>query len=176
MLSLFALFLGMLGMFGFWGLAWWLLKQPVAAAAIEASPRQSMWRNEPTQGRALVPTPPSQALEDPADAPVPSPRAHQSSSSNTQFFNRTDISRRDNLGEGTEILHDGPPSSERTAFLVNPFPEASLAPPASSLPPPLPPARVVPPPPPPIPSIGAPPRARSRKTWVRGGSGPPDGA
>jgi hypothetical protein len=212
MLSLFALFLGFTGMLGFWSLAWWLLKQPVTTAALEPSPRQSVWRNEPTQGRGLPPVPPSQAFEEPADAPVPSRRTHESSSSNTQFFSRTDLNRRENLGEGTEILHDGLPSSERTAFITNPFPEAPPAPshasvpparsvppapPARSVPPappgrsvpPAPPARAVPPAPParavpPAPPARAVPpapsvpsiQAKSRKTWLFGGSGTPDGS
>src|SRR5262249_39557920 len=127
MLSLFALFLGLAGMLGFWGLAWWVLKQPVTAATIEIAQRQSVWRNEPTLGRALQPQPPIQVMEDPADASVPSARTHDNSSSNTQFFSRTDINRQENGEDGTEILHDGQPSAERTAFLTNPFPEASQA-------------------------------------------------
>jgi hypothetical protein len=174
MLSLFALFLGLIGMFGFWGLAWRLLKQPVSAAAIEPSPRPSVWRNEPTPGLGLPPAPSNPGFEDSADASIPSPRTHDSSNSNTQFFSRSDLHRRENIGEGTAILHDGLPSADRTAFLVSPFPGDSQDPPPPSHSSTVPPARLVPPPPP-SPSSNTPPTARSRKTWLLGRSGPPDG-
>jgi hypothetical protein len=167
MVSLLALFLGFTGMLGFWGLAWWLLKQPVLAA-IEPSPPQSMWRNEPTGGRGITPVP-SSAFEEPDEESAPNIRAHESSSSNTQFFNRADANRRDVADEGTAILQDSLPSAERTEFLTNPFPENPIAPPPPSRPvvvPPLPKPAAVPPPPP---------RVGSRKTWLLGGSGMPDG-
>jgi hypothetical protein len=111
MLSLFTLFIAMT-MLGFWGLAWWLLKQPVTCASIEPRPPQSEWRNEPTLGQG----------------PVPSARKHENSDSNTQFFNRTDVPRRAKLEEETELLDDQTPSTERTAFLTNSFPKDSQAP------------------------------------------------
>lgn len=166
MLSLFALFLGTIGMFGLWGLAWWLLRQPLSAAAIEPSPRPSVWRNEPTAGRELPPASPNPALEDSPDVSIPSSRTHESSSSNTQFFSRSDVLRRENVEQGTAILQDPLPSAERTEFLVNPFSEGSHAPPA----------RAVPPPPSAASSNNTPPTAMSRKTWLLGGSRTPDGS
>jgi hypothetical protein len=170
MLNLLVLFIGMAGMLGFWGLAWWLLKQPVTTAATEQRPLQAAWRNEPTQARELPPTPPpNRVLEDPGDAPVPIPRTHQSSTSNTQFFSRADMNRRENAEEGTEILHDALPSMEPTASLANPFPDTLPAPPAPSRSRFVPTARLVPPPPP-VESSKTPPQTMSRKTLLIGGS------
>lgn len=124
MLSLFTLFLAITAMLGFWGLAWWLLKQPVTHASIELPPPQSQWRNEPTLA--------SESTHRPSEVPpvpVPSPRTHDNSDSNTQFFSRTDIPRRAEIAEETEILHDRPPSTERTAFLTNRYPKVLQAPP-----------------------------------------------
>jgi hypothetical protein len=117
MLSLLPLFLGLLAMLGCWSLAWWVLKQPVATAAIEPRPRRSIWRNEPTL-----------ALGIPSASPIPSPRTHEDSDSNTQFFSRADLRRREALAEETEILHDHPPAPERTACLTSPYPLVLQAP------------------------------------------------
>lgn len=129
MLSLFTLFLAMTTMLGFWALAWWLLKQPVTRASIEPRPPQSQWRNEPTRGQGPPPAWTHRPSEIPPDVPVPSPRTHDNSDSNTQFFSRTVIPRRAEIVEETEILHDQPPSTERTAFSTNRSPKVLQAPP-----------------------------------------------
>jgi hypothetical protein len=118
MLSLFILFLALTTMFGLWGLAWWLLKQPLACASMQHRPSQSHWRNEPTRGQAPPP-----------DVPVPSPRTHDNSDSNTQFFSRAVNSPRAKIEEETEILHDQPFSAERTAFLTSSYPKVVKEPP-----------------------------------------------
>src|SRR5689334_22976832 len=116
MLILFMLILGMTAMLGCWGLAWWLLKQPVAGTSIEPRPPQSAWRNEPTLGQG--PSPP--ASENPTHAPIPSPRTHENSDSNTQFYSRSSVHRRAEIAEETEILHDQP--ATRNAILEAPPP------------------------------------------------------
>jgi hypothetical protein len=116
MLSLFTLFLALTAMFGLWGLAWWLLKQPVTCASIEPRPPQSQWRNEPTLGQGVPP-----------DVPVPSPRTHDNSDSNTQFFSRAVNSPRAEIAEETEILHDQPVSAEPTACLTSSVPKVVQA-------------------------------------------------
>jgi hypothetical protein len=130
MLTLFTLVLTMMAMLGFWGLAWWLLKQPVARASIGPWPPQSQWQNEPTLGQGHRPASTHRPSEISPDGPVPSSRTHDNSDSTTHFFNRTDIPRRAEIAEETEILHDEPPSTERTAFLTNKYPKVLQAPPA----------------------------------------------
>lgn len=129
MLTLFTLFLTMTTMLGFWGLAWWLLKQPVPRASIEPRQLQSRWQNEPTLGQGRPPASMHQPSEIPSDVPVPSPRIHGNSDSTTHFFSRADIPRRAEIVEETEILQDQPPSTERTAFLTNRYPKVLPAPP-----------------------------------------------
>jgi hypothetical protein len=121
----FSLSLAMITMLGFWGLAWWLLKQPVPRGSIEPGPPQSQWRNEPTHGQGPPPPSTRRPSEASPDVPVPSPRTHDDSDSNTQFFSRTDIPPRAKLAEETDILRDQPPATERTAFLTNSYPKDS---------------------------------------------------
>lgn len=129
MLSLFALFLALTTMLGFWGLAWWLLKQPFPSA-IAPRPSQSQWRNEPTSGHG--PGSARRSPEVPPDVPVPRPRIHDDSDSNTQFFSRTNNSQRAEIVEETEILQDQPAATERTSFLTNSYPKVVQAPRGSS--------------------------------------------
>jgi hypothetical protein len=114
MVIIFLLSLAMITMLGFWGLAWWVLKQPVPRGSIEPRPPQSQWRNEPTHGQGPPPGSTRRPSEVPPDVPVPSPRTHDNSDSNTQFFSRIDTPQRAKLAEETEILSNQPPATERT--------------------------------------------------------------
>jgi hypothetical protein len=129
MLSLFTLFLAMATMLGLWGLAWWLLKQPVTRVSVEPRPRQSQWRNEPTLGQGPAPATTHRPSEIPPEEPIPSPRIHDNSDSNTQFFSRPEIPRRAKVAEETEILVDQPPSTKRTVPVTNRYPKVVQAPP-----------------------------------------------
>lgn len=145
-MSAFAMILGLAGMFGLWRLAWWLLGQPVSPASPQLAPTQQVWRNEPTPERRPERAPPGRLFEhapaaDSEDESVPCRRARANSSANTEFFSRTDLERRKQIADKTDILDDCEAGDDTTAFLPKSSQQSPPLPTAPPGGPPKPPPR-----------------------------------